>query len=195
MGSDDTRETDALGAPAPASGATTLERSAERVIARVRRHGRMLLLPALVFIFVGGGTTWAWFLFDELWQQLALLSISALVVVLACLLPLLAWLTRRTTITSRRLILQHGVFVRVRQELLHSRGYDILMRRTPGQSMFGSGDVRINTGHEHPVVLKDVPKPRQVQSALHELQEHTHTRIAEVRRAEQSMHADTIAWG
>ena len=48
---------------------------------------------------------------------------------LGCLLPFLAWLTRRTTITTRRIILRSGVFARVRRELLHSRGYDVVVRR------------------------------------------------------------------
>ena len=43
------------------------------------------------------------------------------VVLLGCLLPFLAWLTRRATITTRRLILRSGIFVRVREEVLHNR--------------------------------------------------------------------------
>ena len=64
------------------------------------------------------------------------------------------------------------------------------------QSAFGSGDVRINTGHEHPFVLRDVPKPASVQAALHELMEEAHTLVADRRRAAQSAtDGDTVAWG
>jgi hypothetical protein len=86
--------------------------------------------------------------------------------------------------------------VRIRQELLHSRGYDVSVRRSWAQSAFGSGDVRINTGHDHPVVLRDVPRPQLVQAALEELMDEAHTQIADRRRAEQSaVDGDTVAWG
>ena len=65
---------------------------------------------------------------------------------LGCLLPFLAWLTRRTTITTRRVIMRSGIFVRVRTEVLHNRGTEVTVRRTWGQSIFGSGDVRIDIG-------------------------------------------------
>jgi hypothetical protein len=67
------------------------------------------------------------------------------------------------------------VLVRDRQELLHSRGYDVTVRRAGLQLLFGTGDVRIDTGHEHPVVLADVPAPGLVSSALHDLIERSLT--------------------
>ncbi|MGW9629763.1 PH domain-containing protein [Agromyces sp. NPDC055520] len=168
----------------------------ERVVARLRRNARVLTLPVIVLIAVAGATAYGLGVFHELWQQLAIAGGALLVVLLVVFLPFLAWLTRRTTITTRRIIVSSGIFVRVRQELLHSRGYDVTVRRTWAQSAFGSGDVRINTGHEKPFVLKDVPKPALVQGALHELMGEEHSRVADRRRAEQSMiDGDTVAWG
>jgi len=156
----------------------------------------MLIIPAVLLIAAAGGTGYAVGVLPEPWQRLAAGGVALLVVLFGSFLPFLAWLTRRTTITTRRIILRSGVFARLRQELLHSRGYDVTVRRTWVQSAFGSGDVRINTGHDHPVVLRDVPKPQLVQSALHELMEHTNTQIADRRRAEQSTaDGDTVVWG
>lgn len=170
--------------------------SGERVVARLRRHARVLILPAVLLIAVSGATAYALGVMLEDWQRLAVVGVALIIVLLGSLLPFLAWLTRRTTITTRRIILRSGVVARLRQELLHSRGYDVTVRRTWAQSAFGSGDVRINTGHDHPVVLRDVPNPHLVQSALEELMEHAHTQIADRRRAEQSfVDGDTIAWG
>ena len=171
---------------------------AERVVARLRRHARVLILPALLLMPRRGG--------GHLRRRRAgrgsgssspRSARSVFVVLLGCLLPFLAWLTRRTTITTRRIIMRSGIFVRVREELLHNRGNDVAVRRTWGQGMFGSGDVRINTGHEHPFVIRDVPKPDfQLQAALHELMEEAHTLVADRRRAEQSIvDGDTVAWG
>ena len=169
---------------------------AERVVARLRRHARVLIVPAALLVVVAGAGTYGVLVLPEFWQQLAVVGVGVLVVVLGCVLPFLAWLARRTTITTRRIIARSGLFARVRRELLHSRGYDVVVRRTWGQSAFGSGDVRINTGHEHPFVIADVPKPFQVQAALQELMDEARSHVADRRRADQSIaDGDTIAWG
>ncbi len=167
----------------------------ERVVARVRRHARRLAFPAVLLVALGGGTAAALALLPELWQQLAVVGLAVLVLVVGVVLPYLAWLTRRTTITTRRTIMRSGVFVRVRQELLHSRGYDVTVRRTWAQSAFGSGDVRIDTGHERPFVLRDVPEPELVQAALQELMVESRTHIADDRHAGRSApDGDAVAW-
>ncbi|GLI26112.1 hypothetical protein ARHIZOSPH14_03540 [Agromyces rhizosphaerae] len=168
----------------------------ERVVARVRRHARVLTVPVLVLLAVCAATGFAVGNLPETWMEFALVGLGALVVLVFTVLPYLSWLTRRYTITTRRLILRGGLFVAVRQELLHSRGYDVTVRRNWLQSVFGSGDVRINTGHDKPVVLVDVPNPNLVQRVLHDLQEQTNTLVAERRRFEQSAAPDgAAAWG
>ncbi len=182
-------------APTPGPAAPPAQ-PAERVVARVRRHARVLILPALLLIVVAGATAYAVGVLGEAWQQLAAVGAAVFLVLLGCLLPFLAWLTRRATITTRRLILRSGIFVRVREEVLHNRGNDVAVRRTWGQSLFGSGDVRIDIGRERPVVLKDVPKPDLVQAALHELIEDAHAAYTERHRAsQQAIDGDTVAWG
>jgi uncharacterized membrane protein YdbT with pleckstrin-like domain len=156
----------------------------------------MLIVPALLLIATAGGAAYGLAALPEAWQQLAVLGVALVIVLLGSFLPFLAWLTRRTTITTRRIILRSGVFVRLRQELLHSRGYDVTLRRSWAQSAFGSGDVRIDTGHDHEVVLRDVPNPQLLQVALHELMAQSDTGISDRRRAEQSdADGDTVVWG
>ena len=164
----------------------------ERIVARLRRHARVLVLPAIVLVAVAGGAAYAMGLVVEAWQRFAVLGAAVLVVLLACLLPYLAWLTTRTTITDRRAVVRSGVFVRVQRELPFRRGYEVAVRRTPGQRMAGSGDVRIEVGRDRPFVLKDLPKPELVQRALNEL-------IAEAPSVAplqpQVLDGDTVAWG
>ena len=164
----------------------------ERVVARLRRHARVLVLPTIVLVLVAGGATYAMGLLAEDWQRFAVLGGALLVVVLACVLPYLAWLTTRTTITDRRAIVRSGVFVRVQRELPFRRGYEVTVRRTPGQRMAGSGDVRIEVGRDRPFVLKDLPGPDLVQRALNEL-------IAEAPSVSPlqppAPDGDTVAWG
>lgn len=168
----------------------------ESVVARLRPHGRRLFWPCVVLVGTVGAVSFFFGRLTEQWQNLALLAGGGLVVLVLWLLPLLAWLGHRYIITTRRLVLRRGFFVRTRQELLHSRGYDVTVRKNALQSMFGSGDVRINTGLDRPVVLRDVPGADLVQSALHDLMERSINPIAARRQAEESHDPDeTVAWG
>jgi hypothetical protein len=158
----------------------------ERVVARLRRHGRVLALPALLLIATVGATA---YLVPALegWPQTATL--------LGCALPYLAWLASRATITTHRVIVRRGLFVRVRRELWHRRGYDVQVSRSWLQGVIGAGDVRLETGHEVPVVLRDVPGPLAVQAALHELMAESHSLGGPALGPSAAIDGDTIAWG
>ena len=163
----------------------------ERVIARLRPHARALFWPSLVLIVCCGGVGYFGGSFGEVWQNVLLYGAAGLIVILLFLLPLAFWLSKRYTITTRRIILRHGFFVRVRQELMHSRGYDVSVKKNWLQAAFGSGDVRINSGLDRPVVLRDVPKANLVQSALHDLMDNSQNLIASRRQQEQSTGTNT----
>ncbi|MGV8970435.1 MAG: PH domain-containing protein [Microbacteriaceae bacterium] len=175
---------------------TSEVRVPESVVARTRSHGRALFWPTVALLAVVGSASYFVGNFPELWQNVtALIAAIALIFVL-WLLPLLNWLGRQYTITSRRIVVRRGVFVRVRQELLHSRGYDVLVRQNALQGMFGSGDVQINTGLERPVVLRDIPSADLVQEALHDLMESSLNPIAARRQLGQAEGSDeTTRWG
>ncbi|WP_241979519.1 PH domain-containing protein [Cryobacterium suzukii] len=167
----------------------------EKVVARLRPHARVLVWPTLLLFALAGGTGYFFGNMAEPWQNAAVLGGAIALAVIGWLLPLGAWLTKRYTITTRRIIFRHGFFVRTRQELLHSRGYDVSVRQNWVQAGFHSGTVLINSGLEHPLVLKDVPNVDLVQSALHDLMEKASTVIGS-RRQEQSAHSDESAfWG
>ena len=175
---------------------TPENRVPEAVVARLRPHGRAMFWPSLALIAILAAAGYFYGTFDEPWQNLAVLGAALLLALLLWLLPLLAWLGRHYTITTRRVVLRSGFFVRVRQELLHSRGYDVTVRKHALQSLFRSGDVLINTGLDHPVVLRDVPGADLVQAALHDLMELSQNPVAARRQQEQSAAPDeTTIWG
>ncbi len=168
---------------------------AESVVAGLRPHARILFWPSVALLAVFGATGYFYGSLPEPWQNIALLAAAAVLVLLLWLLPLASWLNNRYTITTRRIIFRHGFFVRTRQELLHSRGYDVTVRQNWLQSLAHSGDVLINAGLEHPLVLKDVPNAALVQQVLHDLMESSRTLMGS-RRQEQSALADESArWG
>ena len=170
--------------------------AADRVVARLRPHGRALFWPTLALMAIAAATGYFSGRFPLAWENIALLGGAAIAAILLFLVPLIVWLGHNYTITTRRIILRSGFFVRVRQELLHSRGYDVTVRRTGLQALFRSGDVEINTGLDHPVVLRDVPSADLVQAALHDLMEANQSMVAAHRQNEAARAPDeTTAWG
>jgi uncharacterized membrane protein YdbT with pleckstrin-like domain len=167
----------------------------EVVVARLRSHARALFFPSLVLVADAGAMAYFGGSLPEPWQNWVLLGAGAVVALLLFVFPLLSWLGRNYTITTRRIVLRQGLLVRTRQELLHSRGYDVTVRRAGLQLIFGSGDVLINTGLERPVMLRDVPGAALVQAALHDLMERSLNPIAAQRQREQSRPDETTAWG
>jgi membrane protein YdbS with pleckstrin-like domain len=168
----------------------------ESVVARLRPHGRALFWPTVALIADAAAAAYFFGRFPEGWENLALLAVAALAALLLFFVPLFLWLGRNYTITTRRIILRSGFIVRVRQELLHSRGYDVTVRKNGLQSVFGSGNIQINTGLDHPVVLRDVPSADLVQAALHDLMEANQNMVATHRQQGASRAPDeTTAWG
>ena len=154
----------------------------ERAIARLRPHARALVMPSVALVVIMGAAPFGALVLTELWQSLVVLVVGVLAIGLLWLLPLLRWLSTQYLVTTRRIVLRRGLFVRTRQEVLLSRSYDVSVRQAGLQSAFRSGDVLINTGLDRPVVLRDVPRADLVQRALGDVMEASTTSIATVRR-------------
>jgi uncharacterized membrane protein YdbT with pleckstrin-like domain len=168
----------------------------EAIVARLRPHARRMFLPTLGLLVILAATGYFFGSFPAVWANAAVLIGAAGLTLLVFLIPLGNWLGRTYTITTRRIVLRRGFLVRERQELLHSRGYDVTVRQNGLQQLFRSGDVLINTGLDRPVILHDIPSADLVQSALHELMERSLNPIAARRQQEESRRPDdTDVWG
>ncbi len=153
-------------APAP----PPVREQPEHVVVRMRRSGRHLVLPAVCFVLLCFGTGYWWGRLSPAWLNLALPITAGVLAVLTSLVPLVLWLNRITIITTRRLIVKHGFFVRERTEFLLGRGSEAtLRRRGPMQLLTGSGDVIVHAGAEGTMILRDVPRARLVQRAVADL--------------------------
>ena len=141
----------------------------ETVVARVRSHVRALILPTLLLVAVAAAFGYLGGSFPEAWQNLTAAGVAAVLVLVGWFMPFASWLARHSTITTRRIVLRQGVFVRTRQEVLHSRASDATVRMGALQSLFGSGDVIVDVAQARPVTLRDVPAPLTVQAALNDL--------------------------
>lgn len=140
-------------------------------VAKVHASAKSLLLPALLFIALCGLVPFALGLVSEPWQGWLLLGPAVIVMIFGCVMPYLVWANRVYTVTSRRVIVRHGVFVRTRREMFHSRGYTVTLRRGPLQSLVRSGTVTLSNGIDAPLALDDVASAGRVADALTELVE------------------------
>ncbi|TPW78122.1 PH domain-containing protein [Schumannella soli] len=120
-------------------------------------------------------------------MRITALAAAGVLAIVGVLVPLLRWLSRSYTITTRRIVIRSGFLVRTRQELLHSRGYDVTVRRSGGQLLGKSGDILVNTGLDAPVRLRDVPHAALVQEALQDLMERSLNPVAARRQQERSL--------
>lgn len=143
----------------------------ETVIARLRPHGRALFWPTVLLLAVAGMLGFFAGVIPDGLITVAVLAVAGVVVLVGWLVPLLRWLARNYTITSRRVIVRSGILVRSRQEMLHSRVQHVTLRRSGMQSLFRSGDIELEGDSENPVVLRDVPSAGLVQDTLHDLAE------------------------
>lgn len=151
--------------------------------------------PSVALVAVTAATAYFAGSFESEIVNVLILVAAGFAVFFLWVFPLLNWLGRNYTITTRRIVLRSGFLVRVRQELLHSRGYDVTVRKSALQSLLGSGDVEVNSGLERPVVLRDIPDADLVQEALHDLMEQSLNPVAARRQQEQSNPDETTMWG
>lgn len=156
---------------------------AERVVARLRQHARRMFWPGVALIAICGSAAYLGSAFQG-WIALAVWAAAFVLAVLLFLLPLVNWLATRYTVTTRRLIVRTGLFVRERRELLHSRGYTVVLRTSWLQGLFRSGTIVIAAADQKVVArLRDVPRAQILTDALHDLMEtgqHAHGSVWEM---------------
>jgi uncharacterized membrane protein YdbT with pleckstrin-like domain len=165
---------------------------AEPVVARLRRHGRVLVFPSLAIIGLAAAAGYVPSLLTEPWMTVPFWILVVALALFVWLLPLLTWLSSRVVITTRRVVVYSGFMVRTRQEILCARIHDVTVRRTAVQSIFGSGDVLLNTGAEKPIRLRDLPKPNLVLSAITDLVEKNAPLRTQLRRDDSRWNTDEI---
>lgn len=138
----------------------------ELLIARFRGHARRLFWSAAILIGAFGATT---YYFDNLpapFENWMLLTAAGVLVLLLVVVPWIAWYSRSVTVTTRRVIVNHGVGARNRQEMSHARGYSIGVRRGVLQRMWGVGTITLSNGVDAPLRLANVPNVTLVHETL-----------------------------
>lgn len=138
----------------------------ELLVARFRGHARRLFWSALVLIAVAGATA---YLFDNLpvpFENWMLLGAAGALVLFLVVVPFAIWCSRTVTVTTRRVIVSHGVGARSRSEMSHARGYTIGVRRGVLQRLWGVGTITLSNGVDAPLRLANVPTVTLVHETL-----------------------------
>lgn len=161
------------GVAAPTPYAAPADVVAETIVVRVRRHGRHLV-PAVVLLFIVAGAA-GYFIgwFPELWMNVAAAVGAALLVAFGGIGPILGWLSHRAVVTTRRVIVHRGFFVRHRTEVSLARVREVRSKQNPIQRMWGSGDLDLFVGSEATRV-SDAPRVKDLHAAIQELSERSY---------------------
>lgn len=172
-----TQEVDAVLGPAPAAYAQP-----EVIVLRFRRHGSRLVLPVIALVAVAAAAGYWVGSFGDSWLDLTAAAVAAALAFLLGLMPILTWLAGTTTVSTRRVIVRRGLFVRSRSELPLSRVREVRTRRSPLQRILGAGDVLLFHGAET-LRLESVPAATKLADALQDLMERN---FAQAERAERA---------
>lgn len=158
---------------APNQHADPADVTVETIVVRVRRHGRHLA-PAIVLLFLVSGAA-GYFIgwFPELWMNLAAAVAAALLAIFGGVGPVLGWLSHRAVVTTRRVIVHRGFFVRHRTEISLARVREVRSKQNPIQRMWGSGDIDLFVGSES-TRISDAPRVKELHAALQELSERSY---------------------
>lgn len=148
--------------PAPPPGIA----APERLVARTRGSARRLGWSALLLVAVAGATGWFYDNLPAPFENWMLLTAAGATLVLLVVLPWIVWVSRRYTITTRRVIERWGIVSRRARELSHARGYTISLRRGPIQRMWRAGTIILSNGVDEPLRLVNVPDVALLQEVL-----------------------------
>ncbi|NUP74473.1 MAG: PH domain-containing protein [Sinomonas sp.] len=147
----------------------------EQVIVETRRHGSVLLTPALVAVVVCGAAAFAagWLARGRLeplvpwvprgigpWLALAPAALAAWTLAVYPLRRFAAWTSLRYVLTSRRVLRRQGGLRRTDRELPLAMVRDVAVRQSVAQSLARSGTITLSTGQAASLRLDDVPDVR-----------------------------------
>lgn len=172
-----TAEVDSVLGPPPASYSQP-----EVVVLRFRSHGRRIVFPVVFLIAVAVAAGYWVGRLPEAWMNVAAGAAAALLGLLLGVFPILGWLAGRTTVTTRRVIVRRGLFVRHRSELALARVREVRQRKSLGQRLSGTASIELLHGAER-FVLEDVPGAAETTEAMQELMERSFAYESRLQRA------------
>jgi uncharacterized membrane protein YdbT with pleckstrin-like domain len=148
----------------------------EHVVLHLHPHWKALIRPVLVLAVAAAAVIVAAMFMPKSMSPIGIYVVGGLglaVVVWLALWPWLVWRTTHYVFTNERVILREGVLSRDGRDIPLGRVNDVSFSHSLVGRMLGYGTLTIESaGERGQVVLTDLPKVEQTQSALYELVEH-----------------------
>lgn len=140
----------------------------------LHQHVKALFGPILVFLVVCAAVGFAVNPIPEgdaqLWLRLAIALIGLVIIARWSLWPLLNWLFSRYTVTTERILTEHGVFRRFGRTMPLSRVNDVSFDSGVIDRIFRSGTLVVSSaGEQGQLLLPDVPRVETVQREIYGL--------------------------
>lgn len=141
----------------------------EQVRVRTRSHPRALTAPVLRLLLIALAAGYLQgilarpnlpgFVLDaRSWLVVLVWILAAVALLFGCLRPAWRWLTRRTLLTTRRIVQRAGLG-QARERSLHLLSVDdVRLRQRRGQKMSRSGDLLVDHGSGGHWVLANMPE-------------------------------------
>ncbi|HEV2088458.1 MAG TPA: PH domain-containing protein, partial [Cryptosporangiaceae bacterium] len=139
----------------------------EEVVIHLHPHWKMLVMPVVWLVLVGGLAGFALALVQAPPGQLAIAAAALLLVCYTTVRPFLRWLTTHFVFTTHRVLLREGVLSRSGRDIALARINDVSFEHNLFERMLGSGTLVVESvGERGQIVLADVPRVERVQGAL-----------------------------
>ncbi len=163
------------------AGATGLSEG-EHLVLRMHQHWKTILRPVATLALIVGGTLVVLIFVPPVEHATAgRLGLGAAALVLAIIWvgrPLLRWWTTSYELTNRRLRLRAGVVTRRGRDFPLSKISDVSFAQGMLDRMLGCGRLVVESPGEHgQLVLTEIPRVQQVQSAMFQLVEDEQARL------------------
>lgn len=144
--------------------------SGENIVFHTRAHWKVIVLPLLVLIIVGGGASWLLTKTTMLWLQWTIIAVAAVAIIIGTMVPILHWTSSTDTLTTHRLISREGILRRVRRDIPLDRVHAVNRERSFVDRMLGSGTLIVQSaGADSDVLLEDIPRLKQRHMQLQEI--------------------------
>lgn len=143
--------------------------AAEVKVVRFHAHGGALIWPFLFLTALAGLAPYLLSFELEIWLQIVLVIAYVLITFIFVIAPFFRWLTNTNLITTERIIVRRGFFVRQKSEVLLTQVTELKLRRSPIQRIFRSGDIIVRTVSGARLILRNVPALVGIADALQEV--------------------------
>jgi uncharacterized membrane protein YdbT with pleckstrin-like domain len=145
----------------------------EEMVREFRPHWRMLVIPLVWTLLLGGAVVLTWvFPPEQAWFDWGVTGIAGVAWLVLGLYPLIAWFFTLYVLTNERLISRSGVLARHGLEIPLEQINDLSFHQSILERVFHCGDLLIESaGTQGQSRFANIPEPEEFHSLLYRVRE------------------------